>query len=409
MRRDLIGSVIATLICAAQLTAQDPSRGKIKSVDADKGTIKITVADKDVEFAVTEKTRFMDAGGQPIKDRLKDGALKEGVPVMYRAEEKDGKLVLVGLKLVGENKQLKPDQFDSSKLKPLTEMGKDDYKGSPGGLYPDGKNERPTPHEKAGIALAGKIEPLNGDGKSDPDGKIVLLSVGMSNTTQEFSMFRRLADADRENNPKVMLVDGAQGGMTAARIQDPDSKNGGETFWKTVDDRLKRAGATRAQVQVVWIKEADAGPTAEFPKYPQTLQAELAKIVQLLPDRFPNIKQVYLSSRIYGGYATTRLNPEPYAYESGFAVKWLIEQQLKGDKSLNYDPDKGKVAAPWLSWGPYLWANGTAKRADGLTYEESDFSNDGTHPSEAGRKKVAEQLLQFFKNDTTCKPWFVKN
>ena len=75
---------------------------------------------------------------------------------------------------------------------------------------------------------------------------------------------------------------------------------------------------------------------------------------------------------------------------------------------MRFDPENGKVAAPWLSWGPYLWANGTANRADGLIYEESDFSDDGTHPSEAGRKKVAEQLLQFFKNDTTCKPWFVK-
>src|SRR5262249_20227971 len=184
MRRELIGSAIAILVCAAQLTAQDAMRGKIKAVDAEKDIIKITVAGKDLEFPVTEKTRFMDAGGQPIKDRLKDGSLKEGVPVMYRAEEKDGKMILVGLKLVGEDKQLKRDKVDYSKLKPSTEMGKDDYKGWPGGLYPDGKNERPAAHEKAGIALAAKIETLNGDGKPDPDGKIVFLSVGMSNTTQ---------------------------------------------------------------------------------------------------------------------------------------------------------------------------------------------------------------------------------
>ena len=41
-------------------------------------------------------------------------------------------------------------------------------------------------------------------------------------------------------------------------------------------------------------------------------------------------------------------NSEPFSYESGFAVKWLVEQQLKGDPALNYDPQKGTVQAPWL-------------------------------------------------------------
>ncbi len=94
--------------------------------------------------------------------------------------------------------------------------------------------------------------------------------------------------------------------------------------------------------------------------------------------------------------------------ESGFAVKWLIEDQLKGDPALNYDPAKGPVKAPWLSWGPYLWANGTTKRTGGLFYEESDFASDGTHPSPKGQRKVADLLLHFFKTDATAKPWFVR-
>ena len=160
-------------------------------------------------------------------------------------------------------------------------------------------------------------------------------------------------------------------------------------------------------MQVAWLKEADAGPKDGFPKYAQTLRDEQRQIVWAMHKRFPNLKMVYLSSRIYAGYATTPLNPEPYAYESGFSVKWLIEEQIKGDKELNFDPDKGAVQAPWLSWGPYLWANGKAKRDDGLSYEESDFADDGTHPSMAGRRKVAQQLLTFFKNDSTCKRWFL--
>ena len=112
-----------------------------------------------------------------------------------------------------------------------------------------------------------------------------------------------------------------------------------------MDSRLAAAGLSRAQVQAVWIKQADAGPKEGFPGYARKLQRELERIVVLLHDRFPNVKLVYLSSRTYGGYATTRLNPEPYAYESGFAVKWLIEQQIKGEAALNCDPKKGAVKA----------------------------------------------------------------
>ncbi len=297
---------------------------------------------------------------------------------------------------------------DTSALKPLTELGSGEYKGVKGGLYPDGKNERPAPHEAMGVALAKKVQPLDAEGKPNADGKIVLLSVGMSNTTQEFSVFKRIADADAEKNPKLVIMDGAQGGMAARQIQDADDNATGTRFWMVVDQRLQAAGVTRAQVQAAWVKQADIRPTDPFPGHVKTLQAELIKIVQLMHRRFPNLKLVYLSSRTYGGYAKTPLNPEPYAYESGFAVKWLIEQQLKGDAALNYDAGKGAVNAAWLSWGAYLWANGATKRADGFFYEESDFvPTDGTHPSQTGRMKVAQLLLQFFKTDTTTKMWFV--
>jgi lysophospholipase L1-like esterase len=300
------------------------------------------------------------------------------------------------------------DRAALAKLKPLPELGAGKYKGYQGGLYPGGKNERPADHEKAGLALARKMRPLDREGKPDPRGKVVLLSIGMSNTTQEFSAFVRLANADRDKSPHLVPVDGAQGGMSAGRIVDPDDGGSGTRFWKTVDRRLKSAGVTRAQVQVVWVKQADPGPTQGFPRYARALEEELAKIVRLLPKRFPNVKLAYLSSRTYGGYAKTRLNPEPYAYESGFSVKWLIERQIKGEASLNHDPGKGKVRAPWLSWGPYLWANATAKNPEGLSYEEDDFGPDGTHPSASGRRKVAEALLRFFKGDRTARPWFVK-
>jgi hypothetical protein len=387
---------------------ESPQRAKVKTVDAAKGVITLTVDGKDQEFAVTDATRLVDAANREAKDGLKNDGFKEGAAVMFKAATKDGKAVLVGLKLVGDGGPPAAAKFDTAKLKPLTELGKEPYQGFEGGLYPGGKNERPEAHEAAGVALAKKVQPLDADGKPADDGKVVLLSIGMSNTTQEFSTFKPLADRDKEKNPKLAIVDGAQGGMAAAQIVNPDDNATGARFWTTVDQRLKTAGVTRAQVQAAWIKQADIRPSQPFPKHAEVLEKELGDIVRVLHDRFPNLKLVYLSSRTYGGYATTPLNPEPYAYEGGFAVKWLIEKQIKGDAALNYDPDKGAVKAAWLGWGPYLWANGTTRRADGLTYEEADFrENDRTHPSASGQQKVAKLLLDFFKTDTTAKPWFV--
>ena len=34
------------------------------------------------------------------------------------------------------------------------------------------------------------------------------------------------------------------------------------------------------------------------------------------------------------------LSPEPAAFENGLAVKWMIEKQISGDPSLNYDQVK---------------------------------------------------------------------
>ena len=110
---------------------------------------------------------------------------------------------------------------------------------------------------------------------------------------------------------------------------------------------------------------------------------------------------------MYAGYATTPLNPEPYAYESAFSVRGLILNQINGSTDLNFDPKKGEVKAPLLLWGPYLWADGMNPRAsDHLIWDSTDLRSDGTHPTESGRAKVAQLLLAFFKSDPTSKPWF---
>src|SRR3954469_19948551 len=74
-------------------------------------------------------------------------------------------------------------------ITPLNEMGFSSYSNHPGGLYPGRANTRPPAHEAVGIALAtNQILPLDAAGNVDTNnGKIVLLSLGMSNATHEWA------------------------------------------------------------------------------------------------------------------------------------------------------------------------------------------------------------------------------
>jgi len=292
----------------------------------------------------------------------------------------------------------------STGMIPLIDLGSGLYHGYPGGLYGNGSNLRPPAHDAAGIAIASALSPLDTLGNPDPNGRIVLISIGMSNCTMEFQAFVPKANADPHKNPRVKVIDCALGGQSADRINKPTA-----AYWDTVMTRLRGHGSSPLQAQVVWIKEADANPRGGFPAATDTLLGNLGTVIRILEDKLPNVKLAYLTSRIYAGYATSTLNPEPYAYESGFAVKWLIDAQIAGVDSLNWNADVGPVEAPWLSWGPYVWADGLTPRSDGLTWACSEFATDGTHPSATGRDKVADSLLTFFERDATTEPWFVNH
>ena len=301
---------------------------------------------------------------------------------------------------------------ETTGLVPITEMASRLYKGQPGGLYGEGRNTPPDSHQAAAIKELAKIQLLDAKGKPSKTGKIVLISLGMSNTTQEFSFFKKLADADPNKSPSVIIVDCAQGGQAAHEWAYPDQRRNKKrpAPWNVMDQRIRKAGVTSAQVQIVWIKQAQINPAGlgEFPKHAKSLQDDTAEILRMLKKQFVNLQVAYLSSRIYAGYAVSELNPEPYAYESAFSVRWLIEDQVKGNPDLNYDSAKGRVKSPLLLWGPYLWADGVkGRKSDDLVWKREDLAGDGTHPSTTGRRKVAEMLLGFFKSDTNAREWFL--
>jgi hypothetical protein len=376
MSRSFLGALlVSATLAGVALAFEVPAT--LKRVDADKGLLVFNAQQKDRTVRVAKDAKFLDAAGKELKDGLRSPELKEGAQVTLTIEKDGDNPLITAIQLTPKSqpaavaKDPKPQEnprFDTSKLLPLCDMGKDHkYQGFAGRLYPSGTNTRPANHEQAGLALAKTVVPLDKEGQLHQDGKIVLLGIGFSNTFQAFK-------------------------------------------------RLQAKGVTRQQVQVVWLKETNPAPHgAPFPASAKTLEEQTAKIVQLLAKRFANCKMVYLSSRSWAGWARVPPdknpkrqepgNSEPYSYETGFAVKWLIAKQLDGDPALKYTALDRK--APWLSWGPYLWANGDKPRQDGFRYQLSDFRDDDRmHHSLAGMKNLGNVLLRFFKTDTTTRGWF---
>jgi len=295
----------------------------------------------------------------------------------------------------------------TSPLIPLTDLATGTYMAQQGGLYPGGSNTRPSDHESDGVVIASAIQPLDANGIPDANGKIALLGLGMSETQGEFDQFSLDAMADPSINPQLVFVNGTQDATLAGTWANPTSSQ-----WITVlNFVLPQDGVTANQVVAAWVKDIDE-EVGTFPNDALPTQADLETIAQTLHNTFPNLQLAYFSSRIYGGYSNglkIQVNGEPHAYESGFSVKWAIADQLNGNPSLNYNAQIGPVMAPWMSWGPYDWANGLLPRSDGLTWSCQQFV-DGVHPSKpVGRENDANQLLNFFKTDTTTTPWFLKH
>ena len=308
---------------------------------------------------------------------------------------------------------------------PLTDLLTKTYFGHPGGLYPGGINQPPANHDSAARARRKTIQPLDVNGDESPFGKYVLLSIGMANTTQEWCSqnsgppctawsFMGKAGLDPGvNHNTLVIVNGAAEGQDAPGWTSSTSPS----YDRIKVGRLGPLGLSENQVQAVWVKLEDQMPALSLPADSADaylLLTNLGQVMRSLRARYPMLKIVFVSSRSYGGYATTDLNPEPFAYESAFSVKWLIESQIDEMRGKQANPRVGtldytKKAASIIVWGPYLWADGATPRSDGVQWNRADFEEDGTHPSQMGESKVAGMLLDFFKTSPYSKCWFAAN
>jgi hypothetical protein len=339
------------------------------------------------------------------------------------------------------------------------------YLGTYEGLLYDGSNQMPSDHDADGLAFGADIRPRDTSGSfcapGGPGCNIVFLSIGFSNNTIEFcggqgiggdpdapaatkcplptasppyiqseSFIARALGDTRVDHAAVVLVDGAQGGKT---LDDWDPAFSGFAEYNRVRDQiLGPSGLSPLQVQSVWFKDANSTPSVSLAtggpgNPPDAVIAEqhMGNIMRAIRAAYPNVQQVFISPRIYGGYANTAvpandLNPEPYAFELGFSIKWLVRSQIQQVRGAAADADAGNLdykhgRAPWIGWGPYLWANGTTPRQDGLVWLNSDLRypyssgtdvNECTHPSTNGERKVAGLLLDFM-TATPQTDWFL--
>jgi hypothetical protein len=287
-------------------------------------------------------------------------------------------------------------------LTPITQLT-GTYNGQTGGLYGNGSN---TPPLSQSIALAqadGRIVPRNRQGVPTASGKVGVLAIGQSTTMLEFNMFQLLESQDPQKNRDVAFVNGGQNGMV---LQNWASSSGP---WRTALGQVKASGITAAQVQVVWIDLAQIYEWryGDFNSRIGHYAASLEAVIRTAKRDFPNLQIAYVSSRIYGGYGPQGVDPEPYAYESAFGVRLAVQNQIAGDPALNDNPASGKVVAPVVAWGPYFWADGATPRADGFSWQRSDFFPDGVHPAASGQVKAAKILQNFFATDPSARSWFL--
>jgi hypothetical protein len=107
------------------------------------------------------------------------------------------------------------------------------------------------------------------------------------------------------------------------------------------------------------------------------------------------------------------------------AVQRLIVAQINqggGEPPVDYAGDLSYDVAPWVDWGPYLWASGENLNGAGIRWcngqgdpqcgqnfdvrfgdlaDQEDFWGDYTHPTAHGAGVVADQLVRFIQGNLT--------
>jgi hypothetical protein len=174
-----------------------------------------------------------------------------------------------------------PALAQTTGLVPLNDLGPGTYQGFQGGLYPGGQNFPPVAHFRAAMARAAEVVPRDAAGAPDPQGFIGMIAVGMSNTTHEFGAFERNQDRNGNRNARLVLMDTALGGQTAAIISDPPLPMDHD------DAAPHRHGAHGGAGAGGLAQGGGCAAAQRLPGHATTLKDELALVVQNLTTSSP--------------------------------------------------------------------------------------------------------------------------
>lgn len=313
----------------------------------------------------------------------------------------------------------------SSTLIPINDLGTSPYDyGYFGGLWGDGMNAPPPEHFAAGLELASTIVPRDASGNPSEDGKIVFLTIGnyeassiacsgdlFGNCSPESFITRAQTDP-RISHDHVVFLNAATTTHTALGWGVRDTGN----YERIAKQILAPAGLTNEQVQAAWLLTSNYETVSALP-HPYAdayaIKVPLSDTLRALRQHYPNLAIVYMSSSPYRGYSTTTAG-EPFGYEYGYSTRFMMvaqtEEARMADSRNYWDSRVGDInyrtgVAPYITWGPYLWANGTTPRSDGLTWQRDDFGSDGQTLSPAGVHKAGGMLLDFLVSEPTAKSW----
>ena len=380
--------------------------------------------------------------------------------------------------------------------------------------YVTASNPSGATDDTVGRAFAALMQPINASGQYDTAGNIVLLSLGMSNASDEWcgvgsdmgnngvdnlcgspsysgaspSVYSFMQQASMKSglNKSLVIVNGAISSQEACDYTLWSTSQSLPSFCTAIPTGA--GGAARvdydailsdqltphsprlyeSQVQAIWLKEADVAIVQQMSKSnigslgcasctpdAYNLESNLANIVRAAKHRYPNLRIVFLTSRSFGAFTGFLPTEEPYAYEGGFANKWLVKAQIDQmnnggcvtdthaqDLNYLYTPSatcgsSGGPEAPWVVWdrlpstqslagSSYIWAytpgiNQTPDaNSDGAIWpydganpssctppNTNSYFKDGQHPNDCGINQVGGKLLlNYFLTSPYTNPWF---